>query len=123
MPTPMRPWTIRLLELIEGGVSHREDLIRGASPFVPVGHAYRVREQFRMKAAQKFRRRYPDAPELTRAPRSTTEIHRVGARLVLDSCLHSLVANGRLIREGDHYRLHRPVESTSAMHSADEAQS
>lgn len=119
MATPMRPWTIRILELIDEGVTAREDLIRRASASVPLGHAFRARETMRLKAVRKHRERRPDAPRLARPKLSSTEVHRVGARQVLTDTLAGLVRSGRLVRTGDEFR--RPyVESASAPHSADE---
>jgi hypothetical protein len=106
-----RPWTCEIYRLVMAGVSHRDDIIRLATPHVPQGHAYRERERVR----EGFKRRYArkrggppikPMPELQRTP---AEIHAFGARLIIRKTLGSLVSTGRIVRDGDHYRPGRPT--------------
>lgn len=96
MPTPMRPWTRQLLMLVDIGITDREDLIRRAAPYVPIGHAHRTRERDRLRCGG------PQA----RVHLTTAEIHAIGARTVLHRSLKKLVERGQLVRNGNHY--HRP---------------
>lgn len=105
MASPMRPWTRRLLDLIDEGITDHDELVSRAVPWVPQGHAFRTREE----SNARFRRRYAVAHP-TATPRGNqvrrytpTELHRVGARLVLTRCLRNLVRTGRLVRDGTTY--------------------
>lgn len=105
MATPMRPWTRRLLDLIDDGITDHDELIRRAVPWVPQGHAFRMREQNNARFRERYAAKHPSAirrPNQVR--RSTpTELHRVGARLVLTRSLRNLVHHGHLTRDGTTY--------------------
>ena len=101
MPTPRRPWTVRVLELIDQGVTNREAIIEQASPYVPQGHAYRRREWSRLYEERKTRER--GVPAREPRPRSCAEIHRIGARVVISQSLEQMVRRGVLIRVEDTY--------------------
>ena len=98
MPTPMRPWTRQMLELIDAGVTEREEIIRLTTPFVPQGHAYRVRES----ANERLRRRRSGVRRMLEL--APSEIHRIGARRAIILSLHNQIRDGHLIRDGDHMR-------------------
>lgn len=97
----MRPWTVRILELIDAGITHREDIVEQTLPFVPLGHAHRTRERQRLNAHR--RPRLTDV-RLTPRPKTLAEVHRVGARQVIGETLQTLVRHGHLVRDGDHLR-------------------
>ena len=98
---PMRPWTARILELVDQGITHREDIVERAAPWVPVGHAYRVREGHRR---HQLRRRSGEEDTPPRRELTMAEIHRLGARVVIVKAVGALTVTGTLVREGDHYR-------------------
>lgn len=102
--TIMRPWTRRVLDLIDEGVHDRAELIRLATPFVPEGHAYRKREQVNAQVRRdSARRRGGEVAQPRKLERSAREIHSSGARTVLRETLNNLVKIGHLVREGDNF--------------------
>lgn len=105
MPTLQRPWTREVLVIVARGTTDREEIIRKATPFVPVGHAFRLREQKRRLQGAKYRRRYPDAPSFRPRDRTIAEVQRIGARTAIVKSLRSLVGSRHLVREGNHYFL------------------
>jgi hypothetical protein len=104
MPYPMRPWTLRALALIDEGVTRRDELIELCTPFVPQGHAYRIREIERQRSQRRHRAVARTDRTHAVSERMSTEIHRVGARIVISNMLRGLVQNGTLTRDGDHFR-------------------
>ena len=102
MSSAPRPWTQRILQLIDEGVTDREALITGATPFVPQGHAHRVRERQNKRMAA--RRREEGRPQGSGRITSTSEAYRVGARQVVHKALQNLCKCGRLVRDGDQFR-------------------
>lgn len=105
----MRPWTTYILRLVEQGILDREEIIQRTIPFVPQGHAYRVRERQNERASR--------ARVLDARVRTSSEIHRIGARQVIASTLHNQVRTGYLVREGDRYRIGRtPPPPRGAAH-------
>jgi len=98
----MRPWTERIIQLVDEGVTERETIIAKATPWVPQGHAFRVRESRNARARAKDRARGRAAG--TQPKVSIYEVHRVGARHVIRTSLAGLCQCGVLTREGDHYR-------------------
>jgi hypothetical protein len=100
MPTPMRPWTRRILDLIDAGVTDREEIIRLTTPFVPQGHAYRVRES----TNERQRRRSSSSSEPRRLNVTPSEMHRIGARGAIRASLANQLRDGYLIRDGDQFR-------------------
>lgn len=107
-----RPWTQHLLQLVDSGVTHAEELIRLTTPLVPMGHAFRKREMVNGHARERHREAgHPSAPT-PRRPREPIDVHRIGARLVLRDCLHGLVRTGHLVQDGEHFR--RPSQATVA---------
>ena len=101
MPTPLRPWTLEILRLVEAGTSDEEEVIRLATPFVPQGHAWRTREAYRLKSAAAVERKLNGARVRERHLRPITpaEIHRIGARMVIRAALRQLAESGRVIRD------------------------
>jgi hypothetical protein len=97
----MRPWTVRILELVDAGVTHREEVIEQTLPFVPIGHAHRARE--RQRLSQQARPRLTDRT-LTPRPKGLAEVHRIGARTIIRETIATLLTHGHLVREGDHLR-------------------
>ena len=96
-----RPWTVRILELVDAGVTHREEIVEQTLPFVPIGHAHRTRERQRLHQQARAR---ATGKTLTPRPKSMAEVHRIGAREVIRQTCHSLVLYGHLVRDGDHLR-------------------
>jgi hypothetical protein len=108
----MRPWTVRILELVDAGVTHREEVIAQTIPFVPIGHAHRARE--RQRLSQQARPRATERT-LTPRPKALAEVHRIGARTVVRETIATLLTHGHLVRDGEHLR--RP--SHGQRHAAD----
>jgi hypothetical protein len=96
-----RPWTERILQLVDAGITEREEIVRRTIPFVPQGHAYRVREITNARMRRRYG--YVDAAprNLNRTP---GELHRVGAGAVINQAIHNLTRCGVLVRDGDHVR-------------------
>jgi hypothetical protein len=112
-----RPWTERIYDLLADGPIEREQLIEQTIAWVPQGHAYRAREQQR---AHSNARSVPLTDRRARpARRSATELHRIGARLVVVKAIRQLIRNGKLVHEGSYYRL--PDSSASSALSARES--
>ena len=93
------PWTVEILRLIDEGVTDREDVITRTIPFVPIGHAYRIRE--RVNADQTTRR--AKRGQVIVGPRTTSmsEMHRIGARHVITSTLLTLRRCGTIVLDGN----------------------
>lgn len=102
MTAMVRPWTERIMKLVDNGITEREAIIIGTLPFVPQGHAYRVREHESMRSLQ--RARAAGIPEGKRRQLTAVQVHRTGARRVVAHTLNSLCRTGHLVRDGNHYR-------------------
>jgi hypothetical protein len=102
MATPKRPWTLRLLQLVDAGVTDRSELIERSVHHVPHGHAWRQRERDRAHSAQQTARRHPTR-QIGPQQRCADDIYLIGARRVIVATLHSLVRNGALVRDGQSY--------------------
>lgn len=91
-----------MMELIDAGITDREEIIRLTTPFVPQGHAYRVRES----TNERLRRRRGGEPRHIEP--SPSEIHRIGARQSITKALHIQVRCGYLVIDGT--RVRRPFD-------------
>lgn len=104
MPNHPRPWTERILSLVDAGVTERAEIVRRTIPFVPQGHAFRVREINNEKLRRSHAVDGVVPPPRTRV-RSLSEIHRIGAGHVVRHAIHALLQSGTLVRDGpDHLR-------------------
>jgi hypothetical protein len=109
-PGDRRPWTQRVLDLVADGVHDRDELIERATPWVPQGHAYRVRERVRQNELERTRAQIRGRGPSQR--RSAVEVHRIGARIVIRDTLRMLVKHRRLVRIGDRYLLPPSLDAT-----------
>ena len=111
-----RPWTQAVFDVLAAGPAHRDLIVELASPWVPQGHAYRAREYQRVRY---MRRSRGSDVRLGRRRVSDAELHRIGARVVVNRTLAQLVRAGRIERDGDVYRL--PVRSAGCASARDSA--
>jgi len=102
MSALVRPWTERILQVVDQGITDREAIITATMAYVPQGHAYRVREHESVKSLE--RARAAGIPEGKRRQVTAVQVHRSGARRIINSTLHSLCRCGHLVRDGHHYR-------------------
>lgn len=107
----IRPWTRRILELVDSGVTERTEVIRQTIPFVPQGHAYRTRERdlerlrHRTSVAYEERIRNGETPHHGPfGPRAVDPIdcHEVGARMVIRHTILKLIRGGHLVLADGH---------------------
>lgn len=103
MPPLPRPWTERILALIDAGVTERSEIIRRTVAFVPQGHAYRMRETTNQRLRER-RAINGHTPVARESCHSASELHRIGATAVIGRTINSLVRHGTLVRIGDEYR-------------------
>lgn len=109
MGVPLRPWTLRLLALIDQGVTAREELIRLVTPVVPIGHAYRVR----VRTNERQKARKPETRTVRRREPHPKEAHRIGARQVIQKTLANLCRDQTLVLDHGHYRRAQGVACTT----------
>jgi hypothetical protein len=100
MPGELRPWTRRILELLEEGPLPREEIVQRTIPYVPQGHAFRAREYARQKA-MRYSRQNGHALGSPKATVTPGQIHEAGARIVIKKALQGLVDRGTVVRDGD----------------------
>lgn len=102
MSALLRPWTERIMQVVDSGITEREAIIDATMAFVPQGHAYRVREHESARSLE--RARAAGIPQGKRREVTAIQVHRSGARRVIARTLVSLCRCGRLVRDGHHYR-------------------
>ena len=104
MSTPYRPSTVRLLQLVDEGVTERDEAMRRTIPWVPPGTAFRVRASHNAAMRAKYAARYGSTPAGPRPDPCAYEVHRRGAMRVLQKTLNSLLQRGTLEYVDGHLR-------------------
>lgn len=98
MSPPLAPWSRRILDLLADGAWHdRDEILEAAAAMVPPGKAFRRGEHVRR--CQLANR---DQPR-TRGGRDTAI--STGRRTYARDALHSMIAVGRVIRDGNKVRV------------------